>query len=91
MREFSIGVCLGLGLLAVGCFSEPDTAHNGWYDRSKTHSEQRGEFVDGYIDQGVSELNAKKSWEKDQMIGNTQGSWEGEKLHGEDLDRLIGP
>ncbi len=73
----------------LGCAAEPRVDEGSWYDHSRDHSQRRSTYVRSQTDAGVSELDAKRSWERDQMIGNTLGSWTDMSLHGEELHEII--
>lgn len=80
---------VGLTLMVMACSSEPRMEEGTWYDHSRDYSTRRGAHVESQMDAGVTELDAKQSWERDQMIGNTLGSWREMSLHGDELHEII--
>ncbi len=80
-----------LFLGAAACSSERRVNDEGWYEQSRQHSQKRDQYVDTYIDQGVSELEAKRSWEMQEMIRNTQGSWHSTTARGEEMLDMVAP
>lgn len=90
--NFRVVVLCGLGIALVcfvGCSSEPRVDEGSWYDHSRDYSRRRQDYVGSQMDAGVTELDAKNAWERDQMIGNTLGSWEEMNLHGSELHEII--
>ena len=53
--------------LWMGC-----SGHDGWYDEQRSHSRERDAFVEMQRDAGISELDAKRAWDSQQMIENTR-------------------
>jgi len=70
MKTLFLASLAGAVVLA-GC-SDNKRADDHWYAPSKSHKEQKDAFVDFHQEHGVSEVDAKNAWLRDQMIGNTQ-------------------
>lgn len=76
---------------AAACSSDPQADSESWYDQSRRHSEARQDYVDTYMDQGVSELEAKRSWEAREMIRKTERSWHSVTVRGDELFDVVDP
>lgn len=91
-RHTTTYVVGGAGLataLILGCAAEPRIDEGTWYEHSRDHSRRRQAYVESQTDAGVTELDAKQSWERGQMIGNTLGSWTEMSLQGDELHDII--
>ena len=91
MRTFTIGIGIGLAAIGWGCGSDPASDQGSWYDESREHSGRRAGYVGSQQELGVTELDAKREWERDQMIGNTLGSWRSVSSQGDGLDEIVDP
>lgn len=78
-------------LCAVWSACSPREHDDQWFERTSTDKELRDNYVDSQMDIGVSELNAKRSWQRDQMIGNTLGSWEGVTVSADQVHEMVEP
>lgn len=69
----------------LGC-----SGHDGWYDEQRSRSDARDAFVAEQRAAGVSELDAKRAWDGQQMIENTRAlsgtSNRGITLEADDFD-----
>ena len=73
MQTSAVYMFSGILLLsAVACSSDPKADQETWYEQSRRHSQMRQDYVDTYMDQGLSELEAKQSWELQEMIRKTE-------------------
>ncbi len=85
LYKWSICAVLVLG----ACTSDP-SGDESWYDQQRSERNRRDAYVRSQADAGVSELEAKRSWDRQMMIENTRGSARPMGVQGEELDRLIG-
>lgn len=77
-------------LLLTGCGdSETKDAH--WFEGANRMNEKREAYVESEMERGHSELEAKRAWDYDRMIGNTTGSYVPVESHGRELQEKLGP
>ncbi len=76
---------VGLGMILTACSSE------NWYEGTRAHSKSRDAYVEDRMETGLSELEAKKAWEMEQILIRAHGGDVERSLSGEELDQLIEP
>lgn len=80
---------ISAAIILSACTSDP-SGDESWYDQQRSERNRRDAYVRSQADAGVSELEAKRSWDRQMMIENTRGSARPMDVQGEELDRLIG-
>lgn len=77
-------------LLLVGC---RDSAKNDphWFEGVNRLDENREAYVESQMEQGLSEVEAKRAWDFDRMDGNTTGSYVPVESQGRELQEKLGP
>ncbi len=78
------------GVLALSACSSDTGSGESWYDQQRSERDRRDAYVRTQAEAGVSELEAKQSWDRQIMIENTRGGARAVSVEGDELDELIG-